>query len=138
MSAQPVIIRDDGASLLVRAIYFVLVGWWFSAIWAVLAWLLCVSVLGLPIGLYMLNRLPQVVTLKPQRGAAMLTPTGQVVFERARQRPLLLRAIYFVLVGWWLSAIWIAVAWALHASIVGMLVGFWMFDRVPAIVTLAR
>ena len=138
MSAQPVIIRDDGASLLVRAIYFVLVGWWLSAIWAVLAWLLCVSVLGLPIGLYMLNRLPQVVTLKPQRGAAMLTPTGQVVFERARQRPLLLRAIYFVLVGWWLSAIWIAVAWALHASIVGMLVGFWMFDRVPAIVTLAR
>ena len=64
--------------------------------------------------------------------------SAQPVIIRDDGASLLVRAIYFVLVGWWLSAIWIAVAWALHASIVGMLVGFWMFDRVPAIVTLAR
>jgi hypothetical protein len=42
------------------------------------------------------------------------------------------------LIGWWLSALWIIVAWALHASIIGMLIGFWMFNRTAAIVSLAR
>ena len=139
MQTQPVVItRNDGANLLIRALYFVLVGWWLSAVWAVIAWVLCVTVLGLPLGLYMLNRLPQVVTLKPQRTDVAITPAGQVLYSRARQAPFLLRAIYFVLVGWWLSALWIAAAWALNASIIGMVLGFWMFDRVPAIVTLAR
>ena len=139
MQAQPVVVaRSEGANLLVRAIYFLLIGWWLSAIWAVLAWVLCVTVIGLPLGLYMLNRLPQVVTLKPQRETLVLTHDGRLLQSRERQLPFLLRAIYFVLIGWWFSAIWISVAWALHATIIGMIVGFWMFDRVPAIVTLAR
>ena len=139
MQAQPVVVaRSEGASLLVRAIYFLLIGWWLSAIWAVLAWLLCVTVIGLPLGLYMLNRLPQVVTLKPQRETLVLPHDGRLLQSHERQLPFLLRAIYFVLIGWWFSAIWISVAWALHATIIGMIVGFWMFDRVPAVVTLAR
>jgi hypothetical protein len=44
----------------------------------------------------------------------------------------------FVLIGWWFSAIWLAVAWALHVSIIGMLVGFWMFNRTATLVSLAR
>jgi uncharacterized membrane protein YccF (DUF307 family) len=116
----------------------VLIGWWLSAIWAGVAWVLSITVVGLPLGLYMLNRLPQVVTLKPQRTNVMITPGGQVVYARERQLPFVLRALYFVLIGWWFSALWIAAAWALHASIIGMLIGFWMFDRVPAIITLAR
>lgn len=139
MQTQPVVVvRNDGANLLVRALYFVLIGWWLSAIWSVIGWVLCITVIGLPLGLYMLNRLPQVVTLKPRSTDAMVTPGGQVVYRNARQMPFLLRAIYFVLIGWWLSALWIAAAWALHATIIGMVLGFWMFDRVPAIVTLAR
>ena len=139
MGAQSVVVaRSEGANLLVRAIYFLLIGWWLSAIWAVLAWVLCVTVIGLPLGLYMLNRLPQVVTLKPQRETLVLTHDGRLLQSRERQLPFLLRAIYFVLIGWWFSALWISVAWALHATIIGMIVGFWMFDRVPAVVTLAR
>ena len=139
MQTQPlVIVRNDGANLLVRAVYFVLVGWWLSAVWAVIGWVLCITIIGLPLGVYMLNRLPQVVTLKPQRTDAHVTPVGQVVYTSAKQRPFVLRAVYFVLIGWWLSALWIAAAWALHASIIGMVLGFWMFDRTAAIVTLAR
>jgi uncharacterized membrane protein YccF (DUF307 family) len=139
MQTQPVVVqRSDGAGLLVRALYFVLIGWWFSGIWAVVAWLLCVTIIGLPLGVLMLNRLPQVVTLKPSRSDLVLTTTGQVVERSVPQVPFLLRAIYFVLIGWWLSAIWLAIAWALNVSIIGMVIGFWMFNRTPAIVSLAR
>jgi uncharacterized membrane protein YccF (DUF307 family) len=139
MQSQPVIVaRNDGANLLVRAIYFVLIGWWLSGIWAAIAWLLSVSIIGLPVGLYMLNRLPQVVTLKPSAQTLLVTPSGQVVRYEVPQRPFLVRAIYFLLIGWWLSALWIIAAWALHASIIGMVLGFWMFNRVPAVITLAR
>jgi uncharacterized membrane protein YccF (DUF307 family) len=139
MQTQPVVIaHNDGANLLVRALYFVLIGWWFSAIWAAIGWLLSITIIGLPLGLYMLNRLPQVVTLKPSRRNLLVTPSGHVVHMGVPQRPFLLRALYFVLIGWWFSAIWISIAWALNASIIGMVVAFWMFDRVPATITLAR
>jgi uncharacterized membrane protein YccF (DUF307 family) len=139
MQTQPIVIqRSDGAGLLIRALYFILFGWWFSGIWAVVAWILCLTIIGLPFGLYMLNRLPQVVTLRPSRSDLVLTTTGRVIERDVPQLPFLLRAVYFLLIGWWLSAVWIAIAWALNASIIGMVIGFWMFNRVPAVVTLAR
>ena len=139
MQTQPIVIqRSDGAGLLIRALYFILFGWWFSAIWAVIAWVLCITIIGLPLGLFMLNRLPQVVTLKPSRAELLITPAGQVVQMHARQLPFLVRALYFVLFGWWFSALWLAIAWALNVSIIGMVIGFWMFNRVPAVVSLAR
>jgi len=139
VAPAPLIVpQTRGPGLLVRAIYFVLIGWWLSAIWAAVAWFLCITIIGLPLGLLMLNRLPQVVTLRPARSNYRITETGRLVEVAVRQRPFLLRALYFVLVGWWLSAIWIVVAWALHASIIGMVVGFWMFNRTATIVSLAR
>ena len=53
-------------SWLVRALYFVLIGWWFSLGWSLAAWALCVTIIGLPIGVVMLNRLPNVTTLMHQ------------------------------------------------------------------------
>jgi uncharacterized membrane protein YccF (DUF307 family) len=139
MQTQPIVIqRSDGAGLLIRALYFVLFGWWFSGIWAVVAWILCLTIIGLPFGLYMLNRLPQVVTLRPSRSDLVVTTTGRVIERDIPQLPFLLRALYFLLIGWWLSAVWIAIAWALNASIIGMVIGFWMFNRTAAIVSLAR
>lgn len=139
MQSQPILIqRNDGPGLLIRVVYFILLGWWFSAIWAVAAWILCLTIIGLPFGLYMLNRLPQVVTLRPSRSDLVLTTTGRIIERDIPQLPFLLRAVYFLLIGWWLSAVWITIAWALNASIIGMVIGFWMFDRVPALITLSR
>ena len=138
MQSQPIVVRQSGPGLLIRALYFVLFGLWFSGLWAAVAWVLCVTIIGLPLGLWMLNRLPQVVTLKPSSNDLVVTATGQVLQRDVPQAPFLLRAIYFLLIGWWLSALWIALAWALCASIIGMVVGFWMFDRVPGIISLAR
>ena len=130
--------RDRGVNLILRALYFIFFGLWFSGIWAAIAWFLCVTIIGLPFGLWMLNRLPQVTTLQAQRDDLIVTHDGRVYSNRVEQRPFLLRALYFLLIGWWFSAIWMAVAWALSSSIIGLPLGFLMFNAVPAVITLQR
>jgi uncharacterized membrane protein YccF (DUF307 family) len=132
-----------GPGCLVRTVYFLFIGLWLGAIWTGVAWALLVSVIGLPLGLVMLNRLPQVMTLKPMRtqmrvvnqGGAVMISQGQV-----EQRSFWLRALYFVLVGWWLSSLWLFTAWSLIGVTfgLGLPLAFWMFDQTPAIVSLAR
>jgi uncharacterized membrane protein YccF (DUF307 family) len=51
-------------SFLLRAIYFLFIGWWAGYIWAWLGYLCCISIVLLPIGLMMLNYLPMVLTLR--------------------------------------------------------------------------
>jgi uncharacterized membrane protein YccF (DUF307 family) len=130
--------QERGAGLLLRAVYFIFFGLWLSGLWAAIAWVLCVTVIGLPFGLWMLNRLPQVTTLAPQRTSLVVDGAGRVYTSEVPQVNFLLRAIYFVLIGWWFSALWLGMAWALCTIIIGMPIGFWMFDRVPAIITLRR
>ena len=50
--------------LWLRVLWFVLVGWWFSAIWITGAYVMFVTVIGIPVGIVMLNVLPSVVTLQ--------------------------------------------------------------------------
>ena len=138
MSVQNVTAQQTGLHWILRALYFFFFGLWFSAIWAAIAWVFCVVIIGLPVGLWMLNRLPQVTTLAPERSDLVVDTSGKVYSREARQEPFLLRALYFVLIGWWFSALWLSVAWALCAFILGLPIGFWMFNRTPAIVTLRR
>jgi uncharacterized membrane protein len=57
-----------------------------------------------------------------------------------RQNPFLLRALYFLVIGFWFSLVWMLLAWLLTAVTFGLAfpLTFWMFDQVPAITTLAR
>lgn len=124
--------------LILRLVYFIFIGLWLSGIWATVAWVLSVTIIGLPFGLWMLNRLPQVATLQPQTKDVYVSETGEVYTHATPQHNFFVRAIYFLLIGWWFSAIWIGVAWGLSASIIGLPISFWMFNRVPGVLTLAR
>lgn len=124
--------------LLLRIIWFVFVGWWLSGVWSAVAWILSVTIIGLPFGIIMLNALPQVTTLQARRSEAIIDPNGVVQVRNTAQYPLLIRAVYFVFVGWWLSAIWLMLAWVCGSSIIGLPVSFWMIDRAPAILILTR
>jgi len=122
---------NDTTILLVRALWFVFVGWWATPIVVNSAWLLNVTVILLPIGIKLINLVPTVLTLAEPR--SLSEP------ESARgQRSLTVRAVYFVLVGWWLSLLWANVASFLAITVVGLPVAIWMLNRLPYVTSLYR
>jgi len=136
-----VVETKQGPGCLIQILYFFLVGWWLGQIWIGVAWFLMVTIIGIPIAVKMLNHLPQIIALRGYATTVALKEVdGTLVAEKGStpQHNLLLRALYFVLIGWWFSAIWMEVAYWLCMTIIGLPVGFWMFDRVPAVVSLHR
>jgi len=116
---------------------------WLGGIVTIAAWVLNITIIGLPLGLWLLNRLPQIMTLKPAPIQGKVTIVdGKVIYRQSTlpARPFLLRALYFLLIGWWFSLIWLIMAWLLTGLSLGLglPLAFWMFDQVPALTTLAR
>jgi uncharacterized membrane protein YccF (DUF307 family) len=50
--------------MLLRTVYYVCIGWWAGYFWASLAYGLCLTILGIPLGIIMLKSLPAVLTLR--------------------------------------------------------------------------
>ena len=46
-----------------RGVWFIFIGWWLGAIYLTVAWSLCVIIIGLPVGLWLMNRVGGVMTL---------------------------------------------------------------------------
>ena len=61
---QMVIAQRQGPGFLARAVWFVLIGWWLTAIVIVIAYVLALSILGLPFAFYLFNRIPAFLTLR--------------------------------------------------------------------------
>ena len=137
-----IVVSNENPGCLVQILWFALVGWWLGEIWMAVAWFLTLTVIGAPLAVAMLNKLPWVIALRGQRTAVEVSRVGNltVVTSDAQvpQRHIVLRIVYFALVGWWLSALWMEAAYAICLSIIGLPVGFWMFDKVPALLTLRR
>jgi uncharacterized membrane protein YccF (DUF307 family) len=122
-------------------LWFIFIGSWLSAIWVTIAWVLIVLVVTMPIGLAMMHRVPRIATLRaPSREYIVATEGTAMRIQEVgiRQRPFLIRAVYFALIGWWFSALWIIVAWATTATIVLLPLSIWMMNRIPAVTTLQR
>jgi uncharacterized membrane protein YccF (DUF307 family)/ribosomal protein L40E len=118
-------------SIGVRALWFLFVGLWAGQLWLLLAWLLNITLIGLPLGMWMLNQMPQVMTLRQQRrGLRPLAGSSDV--------PFVVRAVYFILIGWWLSLLWMELAWLASATIFGLPLSFLMFERTSTVATLAE
>lgn len=118
-------------SLIVRALWFLFVGLWLGQAWIVFAWLLNMTVIGLPLGLWMLNRTGHVMTLR------QTVPRPLPSLEQS-SAPLLVRGVYFLLVGWWVSLIWLMFGWLAAATVVGLPLAFLMFERTGTVATLAE
>ncbi|MCC6313438.1 MAG: YccF domain-containing protein [Thermomicrobiales bacterium] len=133
---SPALFDDRGPNLLFRVIWFIFIGWWLGGILSGVAWFFNATIIGLPVGLWIINRLPTFITLRPQEQTWRLDE-GRMVRGRG-QRSFVLRSIYFLLVGWWFSGVWMAVAYVFLLSIVGFPIAFWMYGRVGAVTTLFR
>ncbi len=128
-------------SFVVRALWFLCIGWWLSGIVMVLGYLFTVTIAGMPLGFYFLNRIPQALTLRA-RTAAFRTEVRDgvtyVVETELPQYPWYIRALWFVFVGWWLGALWLIAAWLLSLPVITLPISIWMFNRTSGVITLQR
>ncbi len=131
-----------GPNLLIRFLWWLFIGWWLSGIVVTIAWVALITIIGIPLGIYLINRLPTVLTLRPRTRTWSLgtDETGAtVVDERGRaQVAWPIRGIWFVLVGWWASGIWMGLAWLIQLTVIGLPISLLMFNRTPFIASLYR
>ena len=56
----------DPPGLLLRAVWFIFIGWWLSAVAVGVAYFLCAIIIGIPLGFMLFNQLPLILTLRPR------------------------------------------------------------------------
>lgn len=142
-SSVSVEMQRDNPNILLRLIWFVLIGWWLG-FWVIIAAYLClVLILPAPIGIALLNRLPRIMTLRANaRTIVVHDEHGQLTVEhgQVRQRSWLIRLPWLILVGWWAGALWLLAAYAITVVTAGFAfpISFWMFGRAARVITLQR
>jgi uncharacterized membrane protein YccF (DUF307 family) len=120
---------SDQPPLVVRAVWFVFVGWWLTGLWLWVAWLLNVTIIGIPLGIKLINRVPLVLSLK-RRDPPIEKRDAHTQYS------LPVRAVWFVFVGWWASGVWTGLAYALMLTVIGIPLGVWMYNQLPFVVSL--
>jgi uncharacterized membrane protein YccF (DUF307 family) len=142
MTTNSYVRESPGFPFILRVLWFIFIGWHITFWWILTAWLLNLTIIGMPLGLWMLNRVALVLTLRTQRSYSVgKMRDGKVVewhTQGVRQNPFILRAIYFVLIGWWFSLIWSLLGWLLCVTIIGLPLGVLMLNRLPEVTTLMR
>ena len=142
MAAPAIVEVKSGPNMLVRAVWYVLVGWWLTGFVMDLAWVLAVTIVGLPITFYLVNRIPTVLTLRPRAEQYELVTGADGVTRYQRlateQYGILVRLLWFLLVGWWASLLWMAASYVLMLTILGIPLGLLMVNRLPAVFSLHR
>jgi uncharacterized membrane protein YccF (DUF307 family) len=143
VSATPVIIAvtASGPSFLVRAIWYLFIGWWLAGLAIGLGYFAAITVIGLPFAFYIFNRIPSILTLRARtQGISAEVQNGVTIVKMGTQQqlPMWMRALWFALVGWWAGAIWMSVAYALSLVIFTLPLGLMMFNRVGGVMTLLR
>ena len=142
VAPQQHVSRGPGMPFLIRVLWFFLIGWNLTLGWVLVAWLFNITIIGLPVGLWMLDRVPLVLTLRAQRGytVTQVDANGgvQTRYRSTPQISWVLRFLYFVLIGWWFSLIWSLLGWLLCVTIIGLPLGVLMLNRLPNVTTLMR
>jgi uncharacterized membrane protein YccF (DUF307 family) len=140
--APAIVELKTGPSMLVRAVWYVLIGWWLTGFVMALAWVLAITIIGLPITFYLVNRIPSVLTLRPraQQFELVTDADGVTRYKRiaTEQSSLLLRLLWFVFIGWWASLAWMIASYLLMLTIIGIPLGLMMVNRLPFVFSLHR
>jgi uncharacterized membrane protein YccF (DUF307 family) len=139
---QVVVVTQSAApSFLVRAIWFVFIGWWLSGIAMMFAWFMAATIIGLPLAFVTFNKVPMIQTLRPRSISTRVTTEGGVTVVTqgtSEQLAMWIRAVWFVCVGWWLGLIVTIVAWVASVLIVTLPLSVILIDRLPEVITLQK
>ena len=140
-STVVVMAESPEPNMVLRVVWFVFVGWWLS-FWAItVANLITFTIIGIPLRIWIINRLPQIVTLKSSRTLQVSETDGGVTmisYGDREQRKFWVRCLYFTLVGWWATSLWLYAAWFFCIFLITLPIAFWMFGQVGKIQTLRR
>jgi uncharacterized membrane protein YccF (DUF307 family) len=117
---------------LTQLLWFIFVGWWLGAFAILVAYAFFITILGIPIGVWILNKIPYIMALR------QTVPVLQFPGITTKQINWFLRAMWFMAIGWWAAALWMWGAYSLSMTLLLMPIGFWMFDRAPMVLTLRR
>ncbi|HEY7125426.1 MAG TPA: hypothetical protein VH590_00270 [Ktedonobacterales bacterium] len=142
MSRDVVINEGKSPNIILRFLWFIFIGSWLGYLAVTAAFFLEAIIIGIPLAIYLFDRLPAIMTLKARQRQLDVYEDSKGHLktreERPQQRNLFIRIIYFLFIGWWLSFFWITGAFALAVTIIGTPIAFWMVDRVPFVASLAR
>lgn len=142
MGPASVLELKTGPNILTRILWYFLAGWWVTGIAMAIAWAAAVIVIGLPLSFWLVNRIPTMLTLRPRREQYLMVlgADGVTRMEKlaTKQTSVFLRIVYFVLVGWWLSALWMAAGYVLMLTILGIPLGMMMVNRISFVFSLHR
>jgi uncharacterized membrane protein YccF (DUF307 family) len=134
--------RKSGPNIVIRFLWWLFIGWWASGIVVILAWISLITIIGIPLGIYLINQLPTILTLRPRTRTWNLgeDADGNVVMSDANRSQIAwpIRGIWFVVVGWWASWFWMVLAWLIQLTVIGLPLAILMFNRTPFIASLYR
>ena len=52
--------------MFLRFVYFIAIGWWLGILAALVAYILCLSIIGLPFGVIIFNKLPSLIFMREE------------------------------------------------------------------------
>ena len=127
----PYALPRQNVALPLRAAWFVFAGCWMSCIWVLATWvMLCLFVFPAQAN-RMITMIPNVLTLR----TAADPPRSVVPVSRFRSPGPLgsTRLFYMLFVGWWMSCVWMMLAWAISLTVVGIPLSYRMYAVAPTI-----
>src|SRR5262249_15026461 len=106
--AAPLMIHEENSpNIVLRFLWFILVGWWLGFVVTSVAFFFEATIIGIPLALYLFHRTPAIMTLKARSSkvAVYRDAQGQLLGQEVRpeQYNLGLRILYFLFIGWWLT-----------------------------------
>ena len=140
-ASSVIVTRRQGPPFLVRVLWYLFIGWWLTGISLALGYLAAITIVGLPLAFWIFNCTGTLLTLRPRPVTVSVSHDGGVTVVESghrEQRSLLLRVVYFVLVGWWAALIWMTIAYFLCLTILLLPVGLMRLNRLPEVFTLHR
>ncbi len=140
-STVVVMAESPEPNMVLRVFWFLFIGWWLS-FWVITAAnILTLTIIGIPARIWIINRIPQIVTLKSSRKLQVSEQQGGVTmvgYQDREQIKFWIRAVYFTFVGWWASALWLYIAWLFCIFMITLPIAFWMFGQIGKLQTLRR